>query len=517
MAQKKNTYEKLQTKYARKTDSFYKQKEMKELYETLSGGQNTYLKFARVQNNAIDFTWAKKIIETLPDLGDIVGNPKKTIQTLTEVIQVEKVKKVGVETVAHLSSHTQYIKTVDENGNVTPSKLLNIYSDDFFAIYENKFIATLIRKLVIFVEKRYEILKQKEASNSVKLFMVKNHTDIVEQQVDIETKVKFTYPPYPETREKLRNYIKQVEDIRKYLRFYVNSAFMKILKREKDVRGEIHQTNIIRKNPKYRNCYHLWLFIQRYRDTGLDLKVEEQFTQLTPKEIKEINQVMCANFLLLKSQDIRKGPKKIKVYKPKILNTYDDEIYRPEPYDGPIEFIRIDEKYRNYLETLYDLPQHPSKSEAMYSIEEYRENKRRKELTKQVDSLLKRKELEKAKWEKDEAFRDERERNRDAYVDARAEKEIREEAIARTEKVRKELIAEANRDRVNSPKPLKKKTEEGSGEPTVDFRVVTPNQEEVEYHQKLLAEKKAKKTTSNGKGKTTTKAKPKTTSKKKAK
>ena len=447
MASKKSTYQKLQRKYVRKTNSLFSSQDGNTLLTTLAkNGHNSYLRFNRYESSSMDMAWVKRIIDCIPALGDIVGNPKKTIQTLAEVVQVEKVKKIGVETVQHLSSHTQFIKTVDENGNVTPSKLLNIYNDDFYAIYENKFIATLIRHLLVFVEKRYEFIKNSATMSDVSVLYAKNHTVIENAEIDIETKVRYSHPADASVVERMRGFVKQIEDIRKYIKFYMHSEFMTILRREKDVRNPIIQTNIIRKNPKYHKCYLLWLYIERYRESGIESKVEESYAQLSEAEIKEINQVMCANFLLLKGDDSkRKSTRKLTVYKPKIMNTYDDLIYKPNYYDGPVKYIRVDDRYRAYTEALYDVNPHPTRAVAQYDIEKYRANKKLREKTKQIDALLARKETEKANYEKGEALADEREKNRDAYVDAVAEKEIREEAIIKVEKVRKEVINEGKK------------------------------------------------------------------------
>ncbi len=458
---KKSKFQILEHKYIRKTNSVFKEKEGKAILDTLSNGKNSYLKFSRYESSSMDLAWVKKVIDCIPAIGDIVGNPKKTIQTLAEVVQVEKVKKIGVETVQHLSSHTQYIKTVDENGNVTPSKLLNIYNDDFYAIYENKFIATLLRHLLIFVEKRYEILKNSATMSNVNVLYFKNHTVVDGNIIDIETKVNYNHPADTEGNDKMRGFVRQIEDIRKYIKFYMHSEFMNILRREKDVRNPIIQTNIIRKNHKYHKCYLLWLYIERYRESGVELKVEENYTQLTSDEIKEINQVMAANFLMLKGQDIhRTTNRKIKTYKPKIKNTYDDTIYKPVYYDGPVEYIRVDDRYRSYTESLYNLNPHPTKALAEYDIEKYRANKATREKIRQIDALLSRKENEKANYEAGEAKAEQREKDRDAYVDALAEKQIREEAIAKTEMVRKDLIKQAKKDqdkKIKIPKSDAKK------------------------------------------------------------
>lgn len=495
MAKKLSTYQKLQRSYVKKTSSLYSKNEGKEVFDMLSKGENKYLKLNRMETSSMDMTWIKRIEDCLGPIGEIVQNPKKTIQTLTEVVQVEKVKKIGTETVQHLSSHTQFIKTVDENGNVTPSKLLNVFNDDYYAIYENKFIATLLRHLIVFVEKRYEFVMQQAKMTDVSLLWAKNRTQVGDAVIEIETKVRYSQPAEQAAADKLKGYIKQIKDIRKYLKFYMRSEFMNILRREKDVRNPILQTNIIRKNPKYHKCYLLWLFIERYREAGIEAKVEENYADLTKQEIEELNQVMCSNFLALKGKDFEKSNKKQKVYKPKILNTYDDVIFKPAYYDGPIEYIRVDDKYREYSESLHDLPLHPTRKVAEYEEERYQENKATREKTKQIDSLLKRKEAEKANYEKQEALAEIREKEKDEYIKARAEKEIREEAIEKVEKARKELIKKAKKASTKKAKPELKKEEPKKEEAKPEVKVEEPKPK-VEPKKEVKAEqpkpKKAK-------------------------
>lgn len=43
-----------------------------------------------------------------------------------EVVPVEKAKKISQETIKHLAQHTDLIQDVDEDGTITPSKVLNV-------------------------------------------------------------------------------------------------------------------------------------------------------------------------------------------------------------------------------------------------------------------------------------------------------------------------------------------------------------------------------------------------------
>ena len=444
---KLSKYQILQKKLMSQTTKLFDLDDAKELYTALSNGQNSYLRFDRFESSAMDMTWVKEIEDCIPDLNEIVNNPKRTIQTLAEVVEVEKVKKTSRESVQHLASHSQFVKTIDEDGNVTPSKILNVYNDDFFAIYENKFVATLLRRLFIFVEKRYDYIIHQATLRDVEILYFKNKTNIDGSDIEIETKIRYSKPSLDDADEKLAKMIKRINDIRRYLRFFGNSEFMKILHRERDVRNPILQTNIIRKNPKYRHCYHLWQFINSYNEAGVEIKVEENFAKLSEEDLQEINKVLTMNFLALKGKDAPKEESKPKIFRPRILKTYDDEIYNPGPsFDAPVEFIRVDDKYRQYMDTLKDLNPHPTRAYQEYMKEEYADNKFRREETEQVDSLLKRKETELKKYERKQEELLQKEQEDLEMVNDLAEQQIQEEQEERLRPIREMLGARGDDD-----------------------------------------------------------------------
>ena len=444
---KLSKYQILQKKLMSQTTKLFDLDDAKELYTALSNGQNSYLRFDRFESSAMDMTWVKEIEDCIPDLNEIVNNPKRTIQTLAEVVEVEKVKKTSRESVQHLASHSQFVKTIDEDGNVTPSKILNVYNDDFFAIYENKFVATLLRRLFIFVEKRYDYIIHQATLRDVEILYFKNKTNIDGSDIEIETKIRYSKPSLDAADEKLAKMIKRINDIRRYLRFFGNSEFMRILHRERDVRNPILQTNIIRKNPKYRHCYHLWQFINSYNEAGVEIKVEENFAKLSEEDLQEINKVLTMNFLALKGKDAPIEETKPKIYRPRILKTYDDEIYNPgASFDAPVEFIRVDEKYRQYMDTLKDLNPHPTRAYQEYMKEEYADNKFRREETAQVDSLLKRKETELKKYERKQEELLQKEQEDLEMVNDLAEQQIQEEQEERLRPIREMLGAKGDDD-----------------------------------------------------------------------
>ena len=449
---KLSKYQTLQKKMMSQTKPLFALKEGKELCEQLSNGYNEYLRFDRFESTSMDVTWIKQIEDCIPELNDIVSDPKKTIQTLSEVVEVEKAKKTSSESVQHLASHTQFVKKVDEDGNITPSKILTIYNDDFYAIYENKFIATLIRRLFLFVEKRYDYIVNQATMRNVELLYFKNRTIIDGSEIEIETRIKYSMPTAESTEEKMKDFLKRIDNIRTYLRFFSGSEFMKLLHRERDVRNPILQTNIIRKNPKYRKCFHLWQFLNSYMESGVEIKVEEKYSQLDKTQLDEINKVLAMNFLALKGSDAPKEVSKNRIYRPRILKTYDDEMFNPDVnFDGPIEFVRVDEKYRSFNEKLKNLDIHPTKAMQQYMKEDYDENKVKRQLNKENDALLKRKEQDYKRYQKEQEKLLEKEQEDEQMISDLAEQQIQEEQEAALQPYRDALANKGETDEIILP------------------------------------------------------------------
>ena len=235
--------------------------EADELFLSLKNGKNAYRRLDRIESSSFDLSWIERIEDALPDLGTIINNPRRNTKEVQNLVPVELVRKVNAETVQHLASHTAYIKSIAENGDVIPSKLLNIGTEDDLHTYENRFVATLIRRLVLFVEKRYEYVKTFGELKHHEILSFKNESDVNGKKVHIETKVTVITPKKDPEAIKSNDYIERIKLRREYILYYYNSPFRRELKTEKNVRAPILQTNIIRKNPLYHKCYELFRMI----------------------------------------------------------------------------------------------------------------------------------------------------------------------------------------------------------------------------------------------------------------
>ena len=199
----------------------------------LKEGRNMYLRFNRTEKSSYDMTWVKRIEDAIPSIDEIIKNPKITTKTVTNVVPIELAKKTTSESIQHLATHSQYVKDIDKDGNVIPSKILNISAEDEIVTYENKFIATLIRKLVIFIEKRYEYILKYAPLRDYEVLYVRNHSIINGVDYEIESKV-IAQRESETTNSEVNNedFLRRVRFIRKYAYYFYTSPFMKSFKSE---------------------------------------------------------------------------------------------------------------------------------------------------------------------------------------------------------------------------------------------------------------------------------------------
>ena len=395
MAEKLSNTEKLYKKYLAKMSGVLASEEANNILSDIRNGKNAYMRIDKVESSAFDDSWIKVVEDVIFDLGDIIANPRQNTKIVTELVPVELARKTNAESTRHLASHTQFIKDIAPNGDVIPSKILNIGHDDDLHTYENRFIATFVRKLVLFIEKRYEYALNYANLHDQEYLLIKNHTFIGKSEVEIETKVRVTTPKEDEHGVEGSEYLERIKKIRDYVLYFHNSSFMRQLKTDKDVRNPILQTNIIRKNIKYHHCFEVYKFLDKYDSLGVNYKVDENFSIFSEQEIEELNYASLINFLSLKAKHVSDEHKTTsKSYKPKILTSSDDEkfVYGPL-YTGPISFLRIDDDYQTYLDSKLnkELPIHPSKKDRENYSEDYQYKADNKEAIEQREKFIKRK------------------------------------------------------------------------------------------------------------------------------
>ena len=208
---------KLLNKYVEKHESIVsKDKEANMLFESIKNGQRTYSRIIRTEDTANSLKWIDVVEEYIPSIQKIIDNPKRFIKSVNYLVKAELAKRTGPETVVHLASHSQYVKKFDEYGNVIPSKVLTSEAEDDLAIYENRFVMTLIKKLYIFVERRYKFLKDFSELKNSNILYVDNKFKFGDMEVVQTSCITIKTPSSSKADFDVEKVLKRVDLIKRY-------------------------------------------------------------------------------------------------------------------------------------------------------------------------------------------------------------------------------------------------------------------------------------------------------------
>ncbi|HBM99164.1 MAG TPA: hypothetical protein DD413_07025 [Ruminococcus sp.] len=237
----------------------------------------------------IDMDWVVAIEEALPYIQKAIDEQRRFIKQIENVVRIELAKKVGPDSVKHLSQHTNFIAKV-EDGMVTPNKILTTEREESFAIYENRVLMTLIHKALHFVDDKYSKMKDVPNDSNQKM-QVLRHLELDQQQVDIS--VNFVNEVHETLADDLDvldlstlSDFDRIRRIRTTLNEFLATPLMKEIAKEPQVRPPITQTNLLKKNPNFKKAMELWNFLESYKKDGFEL-VHEEYDGSVSSSVKQ--------------------------------------------------------------------------------------------------------------------------------------------------------------------------------------------------------------------------------------
>lgn len=205
--------------------------------------------------------WLDMVEFTIPYIEKALIKQIKQIVTEEEVIKIELIKKVTVESVKHLSKNVNYVDRIDQNnGEVIPKKILNAYKEETFITYENRFLFTLIKLIEDFI-----FLREKDGENQ---FKGKNSQKAT-YQADVkikQKKVKVNIDYFCESStgaKKIDATSERVKAIKQSLKMLKATELYQILasKRIVPVKAPLKMTNVLLKNVNFQYAVKLWNYL----------------------------------------------------------------------------------------------------------------------------------------------------------------------------------------------------------------------------------------------------------------
>lgn len=233
------------------------------------------------EKNEYDYEWIDRIEETLPYLDNILRNPKRFIINEEEVVKVEKSKKVTVESIIHLTQHTNYIQKIEDNGDVKPSQILNINKEESLDTYENRFIFTLINNTRTFFDKRKELTGESSYFSDKKELKYEANTLVGTEEVTVSLQLNSIHKDELENKSprSILSISERLKMIKMQLDGFTCSELMTTLAKlhVAPVRSPIRKTNVILKNPNFQKAEQLWNYIQSYEEKNINEKEKKDY------------------------------------------------------------------------------------------------------------------------------------------------------------------------------------------------------------------------------------------------
>lgn len=329
-----NTINDLYTKYTNKVErTLENDRYFQYLFEIVQAGNNTIRQNNRVLHKVVDERWLTVVEEGLTSIFNIVDKPRRFIATTEEVVPVALARKITADSVRHLSQNTQFI-TTNAKGDIQPTKVLNVTTEESFDLYENRFVYHLIQRLFAFVDKRTDVIFWSTGDETCNTMCMESKIDDAYEEISykVEMTVK-NRQSFAENDNDNMDLFKRIDRVRRMSRTLRASSFCDIMNGCAKVRSPIQRTNLMMKDPDYRNCYKLWQFIESYDEVGYS--IEEQDTALEFDEEYQTQMYinLITNYTIFKSlleSDPRKlteiATKKRRPVKPKFIKKIQKEI-----------------------------------------------------------------------------------------------------------------------------------------------------------------------------------------------
>ena len=462
-----------------------------EMDTAINSGTNSYSLFNRYFDKKIDLKWVEEIEACIIPLDNIIRVPRKFIVQEEEIVPIERARKITNESIRHLAQHTNMIAKV-EGDDVTPNQILNVFREESYEVYENRFVFTLMQNLVRFIDVRYNVLFN--ISDDDNMASLKMESDFTRGREKIQYKLEVSAQSAGSEIEgeagpegENATAFQRIERVKRIINEYANSSFMKELRNCVPVRPPIMRTNAIQKNPNFRACLKLWQFIQSYNELGYEITVKESNDMVSAEYMNELNRMTALNYMMLKANTLSEdsvGKQKKRKLKPKLLKRLAEELVMDyDMEEVEIQRVFVDEvkrvsrkkiegekKIQEAIQRALDAENARKKAiedkiKAKIAHEKEMERRRiarekeraRKEKEKERQRIKREKEREKARIAKEKALAKEKarkEKERAARLEAqeeariakekqREEMRIAREKAAKLAKIEKEKAAKA--------------------------------------------------------------------------
>lgn len=271
------------------------------LFEMVQAGDNTLQQKNRILHKVVDERWIGTIEEGIDAIYNIIDKPRRFVTTKEEVVPVALARKITADSVRHLSMNTQFIAS-DEDGEIQPTRILNVSTEEGYDLYENRFVYHLIQRLFTFVDKRTDVIFWSTGDETCNTMSMESKVDDAYEEISykIEMTIK-NRQSYAENDSDHMEVFKRIDRLRRMVRNLRSSSFCELMAGCAMVRSPIQRTNLMMKDPSYRTCYKLWQFIESYDEVGYTIEEQDSALEFDEEYLLQMYTNLITNYTVFKS------------------------------------------------------------------------------------------------------------------------------------------------------------------------------------------------------------------------
>ena len=444
------------------------------LFEMVQSGDNTLHQTAQVLHKVVDERWLTTIEESLDAINNIIEKPRRFITTSEEVVPVALAKKITADSVRHLSMNTQFIAS-NEDGDIQPTRVLNVTTEESYDLYENRFVYHLIQRLVTFIDKRTDIIFWSTGDEKRNTLTMTSKVDDAYEEIEykLEMKIK-NRQSFAENDSDNMQVFMRIDRVRRLVMALRSSSFCSLMAGCATVKSPIQRTNLLMKDPDYRTCYKLWQFLESYDEVGYKIEVQDSAMAFDEDYLFQLYTNLITNYTVFKSlmEDDARDMEEIvaekrEVIEPKFVKEIVEEIV--DDYNIPDVEVRkviIEEVTERQLELEKELEEEKQKREEAEQARDESEIRREQEVWQmRAEQQAQAEAHMKLQQELEQKAADAEKNLQDTIEKSQAELEaVKKEAGEKIEKTLADSRAEIEKTKAESQNAIEKMQAETSAE-----------------------------------------------------
>lgn len=215
----------------------------------------------------VDEEWIAHAERGMRYVGKAIDEERRFIRVNGEVQNIEKVKRVSKESVAHLARHSEYItREFKADEDVVPDKLFTVERLNDYATYENRFLYRLLTVVKEFVSSRRNGIVNALFAMDGKLTIVrKTNSSRRETEFTLSLSEKRQDADLTATQSKI---VERLDELLRSVDYYLSTPLMTELSKVDALRNLVTRNNVLKMDKNFKEAVALYDYLIEYDGDG---------------------------------------------------------------------------------------------------------------------------------------------------------------------------------------------------------------------------------------------------------